>query len=69
MTEPTVERIPQHRHCEKCGKAFVGKGNFCSPECEETARGEVKGKLRKLMSVQRTEAVAFRVGVRGASYE
>ena len=51
MTEPTVERIPQHRHCEKCGKAFVGKGRFCSPECEETARGEVKGKLRKLMLI------------------
>lgn len=51
MTEPTVERIPQHHHCEKCGKAFVGKGKFCSPECEETARDEVKSKLRKLMVI------------------
>lgn len=44
----TVERIPQHRHCENCGKAFVGEGRFCSPACKETATDEVKGKMRKL---------------------
>lgn len=51
MAEPTVERIPQHHHCEKCGKAFVGSGKFCSPACEETSRDEVKTKLRKLMLI------------------
>ena len=51
MTEPTVERIPQHHHCENCGRAFVGMGKFCSPECEGTARDEVRGKLRKLMLI------------------
>lgn len=51
MAEPTVERIPQHHHCEKCGKAFVGNGKFCSAECSETAGDEVKRKLRKLMLI------------------
>lgn len=44
----TVERIPQHRHCVNCGKAFVGEGRFCSQVCKDTAGDEVKGKLRKL---------------------
>lgn len=44
----TVERIPQHRHCVSCGKAFVGEGQFCSQSCKDTAGDEVKGKLRKL---------------------
>ncbi len=48
MAEPTVERIPQHHHCENCGKAFVGQGRFCSDNCKDTASDEVKGKLRKL---------------------
>lgn len=48
MSEPTVERIPQHRHCEKCGKAFVGDDRFCSEDCRTTASSEVKRQLRKL---------------------
>lgn len=43
-----IERIPQHRHCVNCGKAFVGEGQFCSTQCKNTAGDEVKGKLRKL---------------------
>ncbi len=43
-----IERIPQHRHCVNCGKAFVGEGQFCSAQCKNTAGDEVKGKLRKL---------------------
>ena len=42
-----VERIPQHRHCVNCGRAFVGEGRFCSDSCRETATDEVRGKLRK----------------------
>lgn len=44
----TAEKIPQHRHCVTCGRAFVGEGNFCSEKCRETSGDEVKGKLRKL---------------------
>ena len=47
----TVERIPQHRHCVGCGKAFVGEGRFCSKSCHEESGKEVKGKLRKLMLI------------------
>lgn len=47
----TVEKIPQHRHCAGCGKAFVGNGRFCSPSCQEESGKEVKGKLRKLMLI------------------
>ena len=47
MAEIT-EKIPQHRHCVNCGKAFVGGGQFCSESCKNTAGDEVQGKLRKL---------------------
>ena len=43
-----VEKIPQHHHCENCGRAFVGPGQFCSDACRETSQDEVKKKLRKL---------------------
>ena len=48
MAESTVERIPQHRHCEHCGKAFVGEGKFCSNECKSVASADVKKQLKKL---------------------
>lgn len=47
MTEVS-EKIPQHRHCVTCGRAFVGEGMFCSDKCKQTSGDEVKGKLRKL---------------------
>lgn len=47
-----VERIPQHRHCVNCGKAFVGDGRFCSQACKDTAGDEVKGKLRKYAAIE-----------------
>lgn len=50
MVEYT-EKIPQHRHCAVCGRAFVGEGRFCSDACRESSGKEVKGKLRKLMAV------------------
>ena len=47
-----VERIPQHRHCVNCDKAFVGDGRFCSQVCKDTASDEVKGKLRKYAVIE-----------------
>jgi predicted nucleic acid-binding Zn ribbon protein len=47
-----AEKIPQHRHCAACGKAFVGDGRFCSPACQETSTSEVKGKLRKYLILE-----------------
>ena len=43
------ERIPQHRHCRNCGKAFVGDGHFCGDDCANSAGAEAKKKIRKLM--------------------
>lgn len=48
MADNITEKIPQHRHCENCGKAFVGEGRFCSESCKETAGADVKRQLRKL---------------------
>ncbi|MCQ2070439.1 MAG: DUF2116 family Zn-ribbon domain-containing protein [archaeon] len=52
MTEEDFKvKIPQHRHCRKCGKAFVGEGYFCSDECHDTEGAEAKKKLRKYLVV------------------
>jgi predicted nucleic acid-binding Zn ribbon protein len=51
MAEYT-EKIPQHRHCAACGKAFVGDGRFCSDQCQNTAGDEVKSKLRKYVILE-----------------
>ncbi|MDR1690921.1 MAG: DUF2116 family Zn-ribbon domain-containing protein [Candidatus Methanoplasma sp.] len=45
------ERIPQHRHCRNCGKAFTGDGQFCSEECKSSAGAEAKKKIKKLFFV------------------
>jgi len=42
------EKIPQHRHCHSCGKAFIGDGEFCGEECKESAGKDAKKKLKKL---------------------
>lgn len=40
------EKIPQHRHCVNCGKAFVGVGNYCGNECRDVSGKDVKKKLK-----------------------
>lgn len=45
-----VQRILQHRHCRRCGKAFTGAGykdRYCSKECFESDGSEAKSKLKK----------------------
>ncbi len=44
-----VERIPQHRHCSGCGKAFTGKDPYCSEPCQLEKEGEVKAKKKQLL--------------------
>lgn len=48
-----VQRIPQHRHCRNCGKAFTTgyEERFCSKECYEYAGAEAKSKLKKYMVI------------------
>jgi len=51
LFEAMVEKIPQHRHCHSCNKAFTGSGRFCSPECEKVKTGEVSAKKKQLMTL------------------
>jgi ABC-type multidrug transport system fused ATPase/permease subunit len=43
------EKIPQHRHCAKCGKAHLGEGRFCSEECQTVSSDSLKKKKRQLL--------------------
>lgn len=48
MAEETV-KIPQHRHCIRCGKAFIGEDRYCTEKCKETKKEELKASKRKLL--------------------
>ena len=50
MSEP-VERIPQHRHCLNCGRAYTGDGKYCGKECEESKTAEIKKKKNVLLII------------------
>ena len=50
MAEYT-EKIPQHRHCRVCGKAFVGEGYFCNEECKGSAGAVAKKKIKRLFFI------------------
>lgn len=43
------EKIPQHRHCSKCGKAFIGEERFCSDECKGSSNDMLKKRKRQLI--------------------
>jgi predicted nucleic acid-binding Zn ribbon protein len=43
------EKIPQHRHCSKCGKAFIGEDRFCSEECKGRSDDVLKKRKRQLI--------------------
>jgi len=45
------ERIPQHRHCRSCGKAFVGEGEFCGDGCKDSVGADAKKKIRNLLLI------------------
>lgn len=45
------EKIPQHRHCRRCGKAFIGEGQFCTDGCSEISTAETKKKMFKLFGI------------------
>lgn len=58
-----VERIPQHRHCANCKKAFVGDGLYCSPACEKGRTEELKSKKNKLVIVWVGAVVFMLIGI------
>lgn len=44
-----TERIPQHRHCAVCGKAYVGDDKrYCSESCKTSKKEELKKAKKKL---------------------
>lgn len=43
-----TERIAQHRHCRKCGKAFVGGEAWCSEECKAVYTANLQRKKKQL---------------------
>lgn len=46
-----IERIPQHRHCLNCGRAFAGDGDYCKPECENGRKDVIRRKKNGLIII------------------
>jgi len=44
-----VERIPQHKHCRQCGKAFIGTSEYCSTECAKAGEEILKKRKKQLI--------------------
>ncbi len=62
MSAP-IERIPQHRHCVYCGKAYItGEGKYCSEECRSQKAEELRASKRKLLIIWAI-AAAIMIGV------
>ena len=44
-----MEKIPQHKHCSQCGKAFIGNEKYCSTECKTSGQKMLKTRKRQLL--------------------
>ena len=44
-----MDKIPQHKHCSNCGKAFIGEGRYCSTECKNEGDKMLKSRKRQLI--------------------
>jgi len=44
-----TEKIPQHRHCRNCGRAFIGQDSYCSEECKSSSNSVMKKKKNQLL--------------------
>ena len=63
MAEYT-ERIPQHKHCVYCGKAYIiGEGRYCSQECKSKKGDELRASRRKLLIIWAIAAALMIVGI------
>ncbi len=61
LCDIVVERIPQHRHCIECGKAFVSSERYCSDECKEKHKTKMQGKKRQLLLLYFVSFITFAV--------
>lgn len=58
-----MERIPQHKHCSSCGKAFIGEGRYCSTECRNESEKLLKTRKRQLIILYIVTLVMLTVAV------
>ena len=64
MMAEHIERIPQHKHCIYCGKAFVtGEGRYCSQECKSQKTDELRASKRKLLIIWAVAAAIMIVAI------
>ena len=52
-----ILKIPQHRHCQVCGKAIKAKEEMCSERCKKDWENTVKRKRFWLMAYGLSAAV------------
>lgn len=58
-----MEKIPQHKHCSSCGKAFIGEGRYCSTECRNEGEKLLKTRKRQLIILYIVTLVMLTVAV------
>lgn len=58
-----MERIPQHKHCSSCGKAFIGEGRYCSTECRNEGEKLLRTRKRQLIILYIVTLVMLTVAV------
>ena len=64
MMPEHIERIPQHKHCVYCGKAYVnGEGKYCSEECKSKKADELRASKRKLLIIWAVAAAIMIVAI------
>lgn len=64
MMPEHIERIPQHKHCLYCGKAYVnGEGKYCSEECKSKKADELRASKRKLLIIWAVAAAIMIVAI------
>lgn len=58
-----MEKIPQHKHCSQCGKAFIGNERYCSTECKKGGEKMLKARKRQLLILYVVTLVILTVAV------
>ena len=58
-----MEKIPQHRHCNECGKAYIGTEKYCSTECMNVGSKRLKTRKRQLLILYLVTLVILTVAV------
>lgn len=54
-----MTEIPNHRHCQMCGKAIPGDQTFCSKECRERFETIIKKRKRLMLILYLILVIVF----------